>query len=84
MNRIAIESDSLNSISTIKNGVPTNHPLVSAIKDILDRDWLWTLDHIPRQKNMAADWIAKCSCNQNRGLEILTTPPPGPFFYLTP
>ncbi|OMO83130.1 hypothetical protein COLO4_22677 [Corchorus olitorius] len=74
MDFVEIESDSNNSVLAIKQGVSINHtlaPLVNAIKELLTNDWHWKIEYIPREKNMAADWLAKWSCNQNRGLHLL-------------
>ncbi|OMO75118.1 hypothetical protein COLO4_26305 [Corchorus olitorius] len=62
----------------IKQGVNENHPLfplTHAIKFMLGDNWAWKISHIPREKNMAADFLAKWSCNQPRGLQILSRPP---------
>ncbi|OMO55181.1 hypothetical protein COLO4_36152 [Corchorus olitorius] len=80
MDFVEIESDSNNSVLAIKQGVSINHPLaplVNAIKEFLTNDWHWKMEYIPREKNMAADWLAKWSCNQNRGLHLLCRPPTG-------
>ncbi|OMO49939.1 Short-chain dehydrogenase/reductase SDR [Corchorus olitorius] len=47
---------------------------VSSLVGFLD-NWTWKISHIPREKNMAADWIAKWSCDQPRGLQLLSRPP---------
>ncbi|OMP05897.1 hypothetical protein COLO4_08472 [Corchorus olitorius] len=76
----AFNIDSANSVLAIKQGVNDKHPLyplAQTTKLMLGNDWTWKIKHIPREKNMAADWMAKWSYSQAKGLQIISRPPMG-------
>ncbi|CAN1808083.1 Putative ribonuclease H protein At1g65750 [Linum perenne] len=70
--RLRIQSDSAMAVSLLSKDSHNNHQfaaLVERFKDLIARDWEVTIEHIYREANMAADFLA----NAGHGLELGTT-----------
>lgn len=70
----------------INNASPTgSHHLriITAIKDLLGRDWEVTISHVLREANHCADWLATHFDSFDLGLHILEEAPHQISSYLT-
>ncbi|KAJ8768128.1 hypothetical protein K2173_021068 [Erythroxylum novogranatense] len=68
--RIVVESDSQDVVTLVLTSCPHSHPmflLVEDIRTLLARDWCCSLQHIFREANHCADFLAK----QAPGLRLL-------------
>ena len=54
-----------------------NANLIKAIRNFLEWDWIVQLEHVYRETNCAADFLASYSLNSPIGLHVLPSPPPG-------
>lgn len=71
---VLLEMDSLKARKLIKGAnLPGNHllRLVSAIKELLGRNWEISITYVPREANHCADWIATHFDSYDLGLHIL-------------
>ncbi|OMO95700.1 hypothetical protein COLO4_15712 [Corchorus olitorius] len=78
VDKLIIESDSLNTVKLITEGCNQNHPyfyMISNIREIVMKHTDWKMNYVPRQKNCCADWIAKWSLSKPLGLLRLDSPP---------
>ncbi|KAK4271783.1 hypothetical protein QN277_020424 [Acacia crassicarpa] len=74
--RVCMESDAEMVVSLINNPIPTSHPDVDVIREIkamLGRNWEVQLRWIPREANMAADYVAKQAFDAWPGLHQFHT-----------
>ncbi|XP_061375671.1 uncharacterized protein LOC133317799 [Gastrolobium bilobum] len=59
--QIMIESDSLVAVHLVKEGCVKSHPcheMVYRIRAMMDKDWKVEIDHVFRESNQVADWLA--------------------------
>ncbi|XP_061361919.1 uncharacterized protein LOC133305695, partial [Gastrolobium bilobum] len=59
--RIIVEGDSLIGIQLVREGCTTSHPcfvLVSRIRMLLLKDWFVEIEHVYREANQVANWLA--------------------------
>ncbi|OMP01704.1 reverse transcriptase [Corchorus capsularis] len=72
------ESDALVAIDLVRNGDVMIHPLgclIADIRSLLNREWRCTLQHIYREGNFCADWLANAACSLDEELELIANPP---------
>ncbi|KAH9750277.1 putative ribonuclease H protein [Citrus sinensis] len=77
--RIWVEVDSKSVTQILENPTtPVNehHSLILAIRELLSRDWIVGVNHIYREANIAADFLASFSLSFPLGLHFLTKAPP--------
>ncbi|KAL9418011.1 hypothetical protein AB3S75_040918 [Citrus x aurantiifolia] len=56
--------------------MPNAHfSLITAIKELMNRQWLITIKHIYREANFAADSMAKLAGSLPLGLHVFENPP---------
>ncbi|KAH9791204.1 putative ribonuclease H protein [Citrus sinensis] len=53
-----------------------NAILVKTIRELLARDWIVHMEHVYREANSAADFLASYSLTKPLGLHVLPSPPP--------
>ena len=53
-----------------------NAILVKTIRELLARDWIVHMEHVYREANSAADFLASYSLTKPLGLHVLPFPPP--------
>ena len=56
--------------------VNEHHSLIPAIRELLSRDWVVQVNHIYREANIAADFLASSSLSCPLGLQLLPVAPP--------
>lgn len=67
------ESDSRSALSLIQDGVHQLHPLqavVTSIHQLVAHPWQVTFQHVFREGNECADWLAKHGANMDSTLDI--------------
>lgn len=77
--RVQVETDSLLAIQKLSQEVSVldpNRVLLTAIRDYLHRDWDFSLQHIHREANRCADWLATNHEGLSLELHIFDVPPP--------
>ncbi|KAL9411534.1 hypothetical protein AB3S75_045186 [Citrus x aurantiifolia] len=77
--RIWVEVDSKAVTQILENPTtPVNehHSLILAIRELLSREWVVKVNHIYREANIAADFLASFSLSFPLGLQLLTVAPP--------
>ncbi|KAL9457182.1 hypothetical protein AB3S75_006260 [Citrus x aurantiifolia] len=77
--RIWVEVDSKTVTQILENPTtPVNehHSLILAIRELISRDWVVKVNHIYREANIAADFLASFSLSCPLGLQVLTVAPP--------
>ncbi|XP_054813485.1 uncharacterized protein LOC129314138 [Prosopis cineraria] len=83
--RVILETDSVSAVRCMEalliNGERRSR-VMTRISNILDNGWEIKLQHIFREGNARADWIAKWSCLQSNSLYVLDDPPDGFGVYL--
>ncbi|KAH9782186.1 ADP-ribosyl cyclase/cyclic ADP-ribose hydrolase [Citrus sinensis] len=57
-------------------------PLIKSIKDLISRSWCITINHVYREANFAADFLANHALSFPLGLHLFPNPPPGIIAYL--
>ncbi|KAH9770878.1 putative ribonuclease H protein [Citrus sinensis] len=63
--------------------MPNAHfSLITAIKELMNRQWLITIKHIYREANFAADSMAKLAGSLPLGLHVFENPPEGLGYWL--
>ncbi|KAL9457054.1 hypothetical protein AB3S75_006148 [Citrus x aurantiifolia] len=76
--RIWVEVDSKSVTQILENPTtPVNehHSLILAIRELLSRDWIVRVNHIYREANIVADFLASFSLSFPLGLQLLTDAP---------
>ncbi|PNX99881.1 ribonuclease H, partial [Trifolium pratense] len=77
---VTLESDSMTAMSLVVKGCPPTHPcysIVALINCLKMRDWQVSINHIYRQANQVANWLAGYAINLPMGTHYLSNPPPG-------
>lgn len=72
-----LEMDSKAALELIQ-GAGQDSPLyilICQIRNYISRDWECRLQHVWREGNKYADWLAKSSVNEESGMQIITEPP---------
>lgn len=74
-------SDSLNTVRQVKEGVPVHHQEANeifTIREFLTRDWRFgRLEHVFREGNHCADYLAKLGASSDTSLLVLQAAPQG-------
>jgi len=73
-------TDSLHCVQILKELTPRFHKyatLTKEIKDLLNLDWLASIDHTLREGNSCADFLAKTGASSTAEYVVHTTPPTG-------
>ena len=75
--RVILETDSKAALDLIQGAGQDSpfHNLICQIRNYGNRDWECRLQHIWREGNKCADWLAKTSVNKDPGMQIITEPP---------
>ncbi|CAN0900090.1 hypothetical protein LINGRAHAP2_LOCUS20640, partial [Linum grandiflorum] len=74
-----VESDSLDAVRLILEKDVSSHPcwaVIMDIKDVLNHETQYKVQHVFREANVAADLIAKLGHNQTSQGEVLLPLPP--------
>ncbi|PNX98086.1 ribonuclease H [Trifolium pratense] len=77
---VNLESDSMLAVSLVVKGCPPTHPcysIVALINCLKMRDWQVSVNHIYRQANQVAIWLAGFAIKLPTGIHYLSSPPPG-------
>ncbi|XVF15275.1 hypothetical protein REPUB_Repub09cG0137100 [Reevesia pubescens] len=75
---IHLESDSLSAIKKLNeqpNAFDSNLHIIKAIKVLQQREWSCMIDHIYREANSCADWMASHADHLDLGLHLFDSPP---------
>ena len=82
---VQMESNSQAIINLIK-GVEVSSildkNLISQIRQLMAKDWRVKVQHIYREANFCADWLATYSLMKEMGLTVYTQPPKGMYYLL--
>lgn len=74
---LLVEVDSLCVVQSLKSFVEMANefsPLVRSIKELMQRSWHITINHIYREANFAADYLANYASDLPRGLHNFSSP----------
>ena len=52
-------------------------PLIRAIQELIRRNWRVEINHVYREANFAADYLATLACSISLGLHFFNSPPKG-------
>ncbi|KAL9462413.1 hypothetical protein AB3S75_000421 [Citrus x aurantiifolia] len=76
--QVGVDNKSVVHLLTMAS-IPENEnaTLIKAIRKLLEQDWIVQLEHVYREANCAADFLATYSLNSPIGLHVLLSPPPG-------
>ncbi|KAL9437497.1 hypothetical protein AB3S75_023376 [Citrus x aurantiifolia] len=69
-NKSVVQLLKMDSVSDTENAA-----LIKTIRELLERDWSVHLEHVYREANYAADFLASYSLNSPIGLHVLNSPP---------
>jgi ribonuclease HI len=76
--RITCYSDSLQTVTLIREGVSAHHQFaneVFSIRQLLAKDWEVVINHMLRERNACADVLAKMGATSYLPLVKISTPP---------
>ena len=51
--------------------------LIRSIRDLIKQNWVITINHVYREANFAADFLANYALELPLGLHLFSIPPPG-------
>ena len=76
--QVGVDNESVVHLLTMAS-VPENEnaTLIKAIQKLLEQDWIVQLEHVYREANCAADFLATYSLNSPIGLYVFLSPPLG-------
>ncbi|KAK0578627.1 hypothetical protein LWI29_013416 [Acer saccharum] len=76
--KVCVETDSLITVQLMCSGTMSNHPLLSLIqscKNLVNADWICTINHIYREGNNLADGLAHMGHGLNFSIVFYEEPP---------
>lgn len=75
--KINLEMDSVLLTDMIKDQISQHRfiPLLHKIMELLERDWVVTVQHVYREANRCAEHLANMGHNMSLGVHGLSTPP---------
>ncbi|KAH9680935.1 hypothetical protein KPL71_026743 [Citrus sinensis] len=82
---LQVEVDSICILRLVTTPMITTNelsPLIKSIKDLISRSWCITINHVYREANFAADFLANHALSFPLGLHLFPNPPPGIIAYL--
>lgn len=80
VHRVVVSSDSLQVLQLVKDGCPVWHhfaSIVGIVRRLIGLPWEVTIAHVPREGNVAADFIAKMGASSSSSLVVHELPPHG-------
>ncbi|KAL9453582.1 hypothetical protein AB3S75_009233 [Citrus x aurantiifolia] len=78
-----VDSQCVSQLISSTSLMPNAHfSLITAIKELMNRQWLITIKHIYREANFAADSMAKLAGSLPLGLYVFENPPAGLGYWL--
>ncbi|KAH9705377.1 hypothetical protein KPL70_011849 [Citrus sinensis] len=80
---VEVDSQCVSQLISSTSLMPNAHfSLITAIKELMNRQWLITIKHIYREANFAADSMAKLAGSLPLGLHVFENPPEGLGYWL--
>ncbi|CAI0436867.1 unnamed protein product [Linum tenue] len=82
--KVKLQTDSAAAISLLQSD-QVNHPhytMTAAIRNLLARDWEVSIDHVFREGNYAADYMASVSHDLPVGIHLFDVPDPRLSYWL--
>ncbi|KAH9723430.1 putative leucine-rich repeat receptor-like serine/threonine-protein kinase [Citrus sinensis] len=82
---LQVEVDSICILHLVTTPMITSNelsPLIKSIKDLISRSWRITINHVYREANFAADFLANHGLSFPLGLHLFPNSPPGIIAYL--
>lgn len=82
---LVVETNSAVACNLVENKSKSNvllQPLLRKIFQLMDREWDVLVQHVYREANMCADWLANKACTLPLGVHICEEPPGGNGEYL--
>ena len=77
---VQLETDSMIAVQKITGVLSNSEPyadLISAIRELLHRNWSCSITHVYREANRCADWMATNASTLHAGLHVFYNPPKG-------
>ncbi|XP_061340875.1 myrcene synthase, chloroplastic-like [Gastrolobium bilobum] len=78
--RVMVETDSMDACELITQGCVDSHPchlLMLRIREMLEKSWMVRVDHVNRECNRVADWLARQASQVDWSIVWLSEPPEG-------